>query len=122
VHGWAWIRYGARLGVAVVPEMTPYEFSRELMSVLTILGSDNFYEQRWTAPAREMLTAITDDYVRVLYGPDELTEKDKVLTLRTFVQLRWRLKLLTIVMRIKNISNSRNIEQTNSKEIDGDKS
>ncbi len=114
--------YGARLGVAVVPEMTPYEFSRELAAVLTTLGSDNFYEQRWAAPAREMLTAITDDYVRVLYGPDDLTSKDKAQTLGTFVQLRWRLKLLTIVLRIKNISISRKMEQINSKEIDGDKS
>jgi len=114
-------QYGARLGVVVVPEMTPYEFSHEFTAVLTTLGSNNLYEARWSAPAREMLTAITDDYVRVLYRPDELTEKEKAQTLRTFVRLRWRLKLLTFVLWIKNISISRNMEQTNSIEIDGDK-
>ncbi len=110
-------QYGARLGVTVYPETTPYEFSRAVMTVLSTFDNGNYFEDRCAAPARELLTEITDDYVRVLYRPDDLTAKELGHSLHTFTQLRWRLKLLSIVLRVKQITLSMKVDQINSDEI-----
>jgi len=109
-------QYGARLGVDVHPDTTPYEFSRDLIAVLYTFGSDNLYEQRWAAPARELLTAITDDYVRVIFRPGDLDAKDQTGTLNAFTQLRWRLLLLSIVLYIKNTALSRKMARKRTDE------
>ncbi|MEN8171928.1 MAG: transglutaminase domain-containing protein, partial [Chloroflexota bacterium] len=115
---WRLYKYGLRLGVDLHPETTPLEFSKLLVKVLGRFGTDNHAEQRWAAPARELLESITDDYLRVLYFPEKRTLPDQKHTLSSFTQLRWRLILLSILLRIKSLTSSSVLAGTIQENLD----
>jgi len=113
-------QYGLHLGVELHPDTTPYEFSRLLMNVLHTFETDKSHGQRLAVSAREKLASITDDYLRVLYLPEELDSIDQTQILRNFTQLRWRLKLLPIVLRFNNIILAMKTAQTDGDEFESE--
>lgn len=93
---------GQRLPAKLPPGATPYEFADGLSHFLsTMLPSDNW--RNFFARAQGEIEAITTPFIRTVYSPRQPDEAEKLGAIRSWLRLRWRLRLAVWVTALRRL-------------------
>jgi len=93
---------GQRLPTNLPPGATPYEFADNLSHFLsTALPGDNWRIFFTRAPGE--IEAITTPFIRSVYSPRQPDEAEKRSAIRSWLRLRWRLRLAVWVTALRRL-------------------
>jgi hypothetical protein len=79
---------------------TAHEYARALAASMDALGSRNRTVGWFVGPLSLGIAALTDLYMQSLFGPAALNYRDSRSAIRVWLDIRWRLGLINIVLTL----------------------